>query len=158
MGFANFVPYRMKISEVQVINYEHRNLSGVLQSPFYMEDKGFQSTMELILLLEHLQDCLGYPESTVDIRTFTPTNSIQQPGETEVSAVKRGASLATFRIAVFFRQNATWQGTLLWVEKDEIACFRSVLELVKLLDSALAHSDENSHEANVSIRKGDGLF
>ena len=46
--------------------------------------------------------------------------------------------LATFQLSVLFRQNASWQGSLTWLERAEEARFRSVLELVGLLDSALA--------------------
>lgn len=46
--------------------------------------------------------------------------------------------LATFQLSVLFRQNASWQGRLTWLERAEEARFRSVLELVGLLDSALA--------------------
>ena len=35
------------------------------------------------------------------------------------------------------RQNATWQGSVTWVEKKEKQQFRSALELLKLIESAL---------------------
>lgn len=47
---------------------------------------------------------------------------------------------ATFTIQVQFRQNATWQGTLAWMENKKVQQFRSVLEMVKLMDKALVES------------------
>ena len=44
--------------------------------------------------------------------------------------------VATFAVRVLFRQNASWQGSILWVEGDREESFRSVLELIFLLDSA----------------------
>lgn len=44
---------------------------------------------------------------------------------------------ATFILNVQFRQNSTWQGKLIWVEAEDEEPFCSVLELLKLLDSAL---------------------
>ena len=49
---------------------------------------------------------------------------------------------ATFVIQVQFNQNATWQGTLRWVDKQKQQNFRSMLELVRLLDEALQSETE----------------
>jgi len=43
----------------------------------------------------------------------------------------------TFVVQVRYRQHATWQGKVLWAEKNETKQFRSELELLKLIDSAL---------------------
>ena len=45
---------------------------------------------------------------------------------------------ATFILHVQFRQNSTWQGKLIWLEEEAEETFCSVLEILKLLDSALA--------------------
>jgi len=47
------------------------------------------------------------------------------------------SSKCTFEITVRFRQNATWQGQILWAEKNLKQNFRSVLEMLKLMDEAL---------------------
>lgn len=141
MRFANFVPYPMKITEVAITSYTHKVPCGSLSSPFYAQTMYFHSLFELILLLERIQDDLGYPEQAMDLRTFQTfaTQPEHRPGQLASGA----RVLGTFRISIFFRQNATWQGTLHWVEKDEIANFRSVLELAKLLDSALGQMQED---------------
>lgn len=48
-----------------------------------------------------------------------------------------GCTNQTFIVNVKYRQNATWQGTVTWVEEKQKASFRSVLELLKLMDSAI---------------------
>ena len=43
----------------------------------------------------------------------------------------------TFVVKILDRQNATWQGTVTWIEEQKTQCFRSALELLKLIDGAL---------------------
>ena len=57
----------------------------------------------------------------------------------ETSEIKVGEK-ATFLIKVQYRQNATWQGEVTWVEKKETRQFRSALELIKMIDSAAEQS------------------
>lgn len=47
----------------------------------------------------------------------------------------------TFVIKVLNTQNATWQGTIDWLEGNRSEAFRSALELIKLVDSALVPQD-----------------
>ena len=47
---------------------------------------------------------------------------------------------ATFVVHVKYRQNATWQGTVTWDDKNKQQNFRSALELIKLMDSAMDES------------------
>lgn len=42
-----------------------------------------------------------------------------------------------FLVDVRCRENATWQGNLLWVDQNKQCSFRSALELLKLIDGAL---------------------
>lgn len=43
----------------------------------------------------------------------------------------------TFIIDIKGSQNKTWQGTILWVQRQKKESFRSTLELIRLLDSAI---------------------
>lgn len=45
---------------------------------------------------------------------------------------------ATFIINISYRQNDTWQGKILWADKDKTQYFRSALEMMKLIDNALS--------------------
>lgn len=49
-------------------------------------------------------------------------------------------------MTVYNRQNATWQGTVTWVDRNEKQQFRSALELIKLIESALGEAEGGSHE------------
>lgn len=48
----------------------------------------------------------------------------------------------TFIVTVKSRKNQTWQGTVNWVEEKRIQPFRSTLELIRLMDSAIGVEEE----------------
>lgn len=43
----------------------------------------------------------------------------------------------TFIISILAKQNATWQGTIQWIEGQQVRQYRSTNELLKLMDDAL---------------------
>lgn len=43
----------------------------------------------------------------------------------------------TFIVHVEDQKNATWQGTVSWAERQQKQSFRSLLELIKLMDAAI---------------------
>ena len=51
---------------------------------------------------------------------------------------------ASFIVRVTSRQNATWQGSISWTERGVTQHFRSALELIKLIDSALDEEEGKS--------------
>jgi len=59
----------------------------------------------------------------------------------EGNRVMKGRNGQTYVVEIKCRQNHTWQGTIQWVEGKQTISFRSVLELLKLLDSAGVQCD-----------------
>lgn len=57
---------------------------------------------------------------------------------------KKSKKSGTFVVRIHNAQNDTWQGEVMWADKNEKKIFRSALELMKLIDSAL--NDENGME------------
>ncbi|MBQ9153471.1 MAG: hypothetical protein IJ130_06635 [Solobacterium sp.] len=51
--------------------------------------------------------------------------------------LEKHGDLGTFIIRVQQRQNSSWQGRITWVEENKTMNFRSMWEMVKLIDSAL---------------------
>ncbi len=51
--------------------------------------------------------------------------------------LSKHGDLGSFIIRVQHRQNSSWQGRVTWMEKDQTMNFRSVLELIKLIESAI---------------------
>lgn len=55
----------------------------------------------------------------------------------------------TFLLNIQDQQNATWQGSVTWIERQQRQNFRSALELIKLIESALEENEKDgggSHE------------
>ena len=48
----------------------------------------------------------------------------------------------SFVVSIKSRENHTWQGSVTWVEEQKQENFRSVLELLKLMDSAISSTDQ----------------
>ncbi len=48
----------------------------------------------------------------------------------------------SFLIVIKDNQQETWQGTIEWVEKNQKKSFRSALEMIKLIDSALENDED----------------
>ena len=51
--------------------------------------------------------------------------------------LSRHGDLGTFIIRVQHRQNSSWQGRITWMDEDKTVYFRSMWEMLKLIDSAV---------------------
>lgn len=54
-----------------------------------------------------------------------------------MNIVQKGGKKESFVIQIIDTQNQTWQGTITWLNGKHTHNFRSLLELIKLIDSAL---------------------
>ena len=54
----------------------------------------------------------------------------------------------TFIVQIAYQQNDTWQGTLKWMNQGKEAHFRSTLELIHMIDSALNLSPESTDSSS----------
>ncbi|MEG1682791.1 MAG: hypothetical protein RR092_02140 [Oscillospiraceae bacterium] len=119
-----------------VDSYDRRVLQGRLYNPFVAGGIPFGSLMELLLQTDALLDEMHFPQPFSKLRSFQDTPEPIPPEEER--EWEQVGLLATFRLKIIFRQNASWQGTLFWLEKNREESFRSFLELAHLLDSALS--------------------
>ena len=134
------MPNRLRGNEyrntlVCVDTYQGRVLQGRLYNPSIPQGEKFHSLMEFLLKMEDLLDGMHFPQPFMASRAFAPTPD-PIPGAPAESGTQKG-TLATFQVRVIFRQNASWQGSVSWLEGGSEQRFRSVLELLLLLDSAL---------------------
>lgn len=76
--------------------------------------------------------------SGMEKRTFTKNSTAEERTLfiADKTQAQRG-EVATFAIRIQYRNNASWQGTVKWLEGEAEEYFRSVLELFWLLDSAM---------------------
>lgn len=120
-------------------------LTGRLYNSYIQGGESFRSLMELILRLDELLDQMQFPQSYTERRGFR-RESLMSSGQLPVMELQTGIC-GTFSLKVLFRQNASWQGTLNWVEGRQEESFRSVLELIHLLRSALQEEPGAVHLA-----------
>ena len=121
---------------VCIDSYENQIMQGRLYAPS-QEMKAFHGLTQLILEVESILDELQTPQAYTIPRRFFPISSSVSMHSTEV--FRKGAA-ATFELQILFRQHTSWQGTLLWKDQKAESSFRSVLELILLMDSALSAS------------------
>ena len=98
----------------------------------------FQNLFQLVFILEELLDSMYYPQKEMESRSFkekSETIPQRRPGFTWES--KDDEIIASFKISVLFRQSASWQGSIVWMENQVESQFRSLLELLFLIDSVL---------------------
>lgn len=115
--------------------YENDNPIGRYYNPCREESGTFKSLTQLLLQLEQVMDEKRMPQSFHTVRTFFPMMGYWNEGGEAVSP--RAGRLATFAVYILFRRNASWQGIFLWQEENKSIPFRSVLELIILMDSVL---------------------
>lgn len=113
---------------------------GILSGRYYNvghEDEvvAFHSLIQLLSGMERKLDELNYPQSYTAIRSLVPLPEPISGGVKDANRNK--GELATFSVKILFRQHTSWQGIITWQEKKTEQTFRSVLELILMLDGAL---------------------
>lgn len=101
----------------------------------------FSSLSQLLMRMDEMLEGMRFPQAYTILRSFSEGET-SPPADAAPPETPREGRLATFTVRVLFRQNASWQGTVLWQEQNRDESFRSVLELVFLMDSALRQSNE----------------
>lgn len=103
----------------------------------------FSGIKDLLTLMEDFMDEMRFPAASTDSRFFGKAKNYEElkgankMAKEEIVVENKGnGKKATFIVQVQYRQNATWQGSIKWVEQDEEQMFRSALELIKIIDSA----------------------
>ncbi len=125
--------YRTAI--VSVDSYEEGVLTGRLYHPFNEGGCVFHSTIQLLFEMERVLNEMSFPQSFSAPRKFSNANAPPQLPPLYDGLVE--GKRATFSVSVLFRQNASWQGSVRWIDGEREESFRSVLELIFLMDSVL---------------------
>lgn len=122
MIHRKFIPCQTMEALVAVTEYQDGIMKGILRHPQLEEPAPIQSLTQLILILDSLLDLEECPDQPLPlVRPITEEEN----------------TIATFRIQVLFREFYSWQGRLIWKEQDQEASFRSVLELMQIMDEIL---------------------
>lgn len=119
---------------VCVDSYEN----SVMKGRILTAEQGMASFESLIQFLQRVEAILEEqqaPQSYTSMRKFSDLIPMTE-GTVSSNSIGKGVK-ATFELQVLFRQHSSWQGVIIWRERKMEQSFRSVLELVMLMDSAL---------------------
>lgn len=123
--------------------------SGRIYHKYHGEAVLFSHSMQLIMTLNRFFDEIDYPQASTICRSFSKPKQQsadkrerkwtepRKPVQTEDWVLDQNGKLATFYLHVQYRQKSTWQGNVIWKEAKKWTGFESVLELLRLLQSAL---------------------
>lgn len=132
---------------------------GWLHNRYSEKPVEIRTECDIIRSIDRLCDELGFPERALEPRTFSPRRHGRPMVRRGVKIVmstpeliKKNGEKGTFLVHVQYRQNASWQGQVTWVEKQKTLCFRSALELLKMIDGAL-DSEKQEDKGDDNIEK-----
>nr|WP_319487548.1 hypothetical protein [uncultured Caproiciproducens sp.] len=84
---------------------------------------------------------ISFPQASFESREFEIKKAkpiikrVDDAVDETMSEIMNGKP-TTFVVNVQYRKNATWQGTITWVEQNQTLHFRSALEMLKLMEQA----------------------
>ena len=143
------VPEDMRTSVIRIYSYRDKNPQGTFYNLYYGEEIAFENLTRLLLLMEDMMDQMECPQASVRSRRFGQTAKAPERASIAEQLLPRPdqEAIATFKVKVLFRQGASWQGRLSWTDAKTEVSFRSALEFVKLMDSALPQPEPNRQES-----------
>lgn len=147
--------YKVNVSAPNLVNVcvDRVDLGGPegrIYNKYVIGGYVFHNVNELLQGMEKTFDLSNYPQSSTRERTFNKKDDVikeKKRADQMVNAdeiLEKSGELATFVIHVKYRQNSTWQGDIFWAEEQKKLNFRSALEMIKMIDSALDDAEENT--------------
>lgn len=115
-----------------VDSYDNSVLQGRFFNPYDKDGQTFTSATDFLVKMENMLDEMNFPQAFNAIRTFAPATVTS----TDAAGTSNSGKVATFGIKILFRQNASWQGSVTWLEGNAEQSFRSFMELLLLIDGA----------------------
>ncbi len=123
---------------------DHERFRGRLYHRYHDGAIEINSSFEMVQVMEELFNEIQFPRPSVKDRSFVSTDSAGSYRKEEKERVMsdrdmltKHGDLGSFIIKVQQRQAGTWQGRVTWVERNQTVRFRSILELIKLMESGI---------------------
>ena len=142
-------PNQCRSSIICIDQYENKAFVGALHNLCFAEPLVFHNLMQLIDHIDMLLNYMAFPQASTERRSFSSIRPMELTEQQLKKAIYEASSapdgkLGTFSIRILFRQNASWQGSVRWLEENKEKQFRSALELIFLLDSAILAKQDNT--------------
>ena len=143
------------------------DLSGRFYHSYSTDPVLFENADQLIFEMEAFFDSIHFPYPATTIRSFTEKKAAgknEKDGKSRAheqynysfekrekvmkdqELLNRHGDMGSFIIRVQQRQNSSMQGRLTWIEKNKTVYFRSVWEMIRLIDSAVEMSSPTQEE------------
>lgn len=130
-----------------------KSINGEIAGEFYCcyldKPQKFDNIVQLLRSMEQFYNLISFPQSAVQLRNFAGAKFgsalgmiSEKPVLDRNYMIERRGACATFLVYVQYRQNATWQGTVLWAESGRREEFKSALELIMIIDNILRFGEE----------------
>lgn len=119
------------------------DVSGRIWHGYSEECFVFHQWSQAVRVMEQLFDRIQFPFPSTSFRTFDGyQRAVRHTQEvprimSDNELLKKRGDLGTFIVRVQHRQNSSWQGRITWMEEDKTVYFRSIWEMIKLVENAL---------------------
>lgn len=136
---------------------------GEIWEEYDTEPKHFTSMLEAVRHIDDFLDELNFPQRAMAPRSFTKASTVETQRGRHRERVKKMDNLeakngeeGTFIVQIKYRQNATWQGQVVWAEQNRKEYFRSALELLRLIDGAMSEGMDGFTGDKPDLTEGRG--
>lgn len=132
--------------------FHPERLQGRMYHSYSASPGIFQSTEQMTFQMEELYEKLQFPHASTNERSFKDEKKPYHQAEERVQIMSdqellsKHGDLGTFIVRVQHRQNSSWQGRITWMEQDKTINFRSVWEMIKLIESAVDTVSEEEED------------
>ena len=133
---------------VCVDGVENGDIYGRYFHRYEKEETFFPDSATLVIEMERFYDDIGYPQAAIKTRKFIERKGGRIPAKEHMAVISDSQTLmqfrgklATFLVGVTSRQNASWQGDVVWMEQQIRKHFCSDMELVVFVDDAVKKSE-----------------
>ncbi len=139
---------------IRISNYSAQVLQGSIEHCSSGGTVDFRGLANLLEAIDGRMNESGFPQASMNLRTWDlhEDGGLFEDNRLEpvfIPGAEPGHQLASFILRVQFRQNASWQGSLSWVEGRRAIAFRSVLEMVRLMEQAVQWASDKTSSAIV---------
>ena len=119
-----------------------RGCRGRIYHAYRKDPVTFDSLGEMLFRMDDFFDELNFPRRGNSVRYFTEVHNDPMPKEvkkvmTDQELLDHHGKQDTFIVRVQHRQNNTWQGRITWADRNKTLTFRSIWEMVHLMENAI---------------------
>ncbi len=153
MNKNNIIPFAPNLVCICIDEYRMGRFQGRLYCSNVKEPYMFKDINDMLLRADDYFDEINFPMKAMEHRSFpgSPGKASERKERKrgyDPSVLKHRGKKATFIIHVQYRQNCSWQGKVIWADRNKSQYFRSELEMIRLIDSALDKESYNCRQVS----------